>query len=34
MRQALDVVHIPYPNWIRSPLAGVTDEQTGVESDN
>ncbi len=26
MRQALDVIHVPYPNKIRSPFAGVTDE--------
>ncbi len=28
MRQALDVVHIPYPNKIRSPFANVTDEES------
>ena len=32
MRQALDVVHIPYPNWIRSPLAGVTDEASASKA--
>ena len=32
MRQALDVVHIPYPNHIRSPLAGVTDEESASKA--
>jgi len=27
-RQPLDVVHVPYPNWIRSPFAGVTDAES------
>ncbi|MEZ5429248.1 MAG: acetyl ornithine aminotransferase family protein [Pyrinomonadaceae bacterium] len=24
-RQAIDVIHAPYPNWVRSPFKGVTD---------
>lgn len=32
MRQALDVVHIPYPNWIRSPFAGVTDAESASKA--
>jgi 4-aminobutyrate aminotransferase len=32
MRQALDVVHIPYPNRIRSPFAGVTDEESASKA--
>jgi 4-aminobutyrate aminotransferase len=32
MRQALDVVHIPYPNKIRSPFAGVTDDETASQA--
>jgi 4-aminobutyrate aminotransferase len=27
-RQPLDVIHVPYPNWIRSPFAGVNDEES------
>ncbi|MGC2235344.1 MAG: acetyl ornithine aminotransferase family protein [Pyrinomonadaceae bacterium] len=27
-RQPLDVVHVPYPNHIRSPFAGVTDAES------
>jgi 4-aminobutyrate aminotransferase len=27
-RQPLDVVHVPYPNWVRSPFAGVTDPES------
>jgi 4-aminobutyrate aminotransferase len=27
-RQPLDVIHVPYPNWIRSPFAGVTDAES------
>jgi 4-aminobutyrate aminotransferase len=32
MRQALDVVHVPYPNRIRNPFAGVTDEDTASKA--
>ena len=32
MRQPLDVVHAPYPNKIRSPFAGVTDEETASKA--
>ncbi|MBA2493152.1 MAG: acetyl ornithine aminotransferase family protein [Acidobacteria bacterium] len=32
MRQALDVVHAPYPNWIRSPFAGVTDAESAAKA--
>ena len=32
MRQALDVIHVPYPNKIRSPFAGVTDEETASKA--
>jgi len=32
MRQALDVIHVPYPNRIRSPFAGVTDEETASKA--
>ena len=31
-RQPLDVVHVPYPNWIRSPLANVTDEESASKA--
>jgi 4-aminobutyrate aminotransferase len=31
-RQALDVIHVPYPNWIRNPFAGVTDEETASQA--
>lgn len=31
-RQPLDVVHVPYPNWIRSPFAGVTDEESASKA--
>jgi 4-aminobutyrate aminotransferase len=31
-RQALDVVHVPYPNHIRNPFAGVTDEETASQA--
>lgn len=27
-RQPLDVIHVPYPNWIRSPFKGVTDVES------
>jgi 4-aminobutyrate aminotransferase len=32
MRQALDVVHVPYPNRIRNPFAGVVDEETASQA--
>ncbi|HZH34244.1 MAG TPA: aminotransferase class III-fold pyridoxal phosphate-dependent enzyme, partial [Pyrinomonadaceae bacterium] len=32
MRQALDVVHVPYPNKLRSPFAGVTDGATASQA--
>jgi 4-aminobutyrate aminotransferase len=32
MRQALDVVHVPYPNWIRSPFAGVNDAESASKA--
>ncbi|MCA1623896.1 MAG: acetyl ornithine aminotransferase family protein [Acidobacteria bacterium] len=32
MRQALDVVHVPYPNKIRSPFANVTDEESASKA--
>lgn len=32
MRQPLDVVHVPYPNKIRSPFSGVTDEETASKA--
>jgi 4-aminobutyrate aminotransferase len=32
MRQALDVVHVPYPNRIRNPFAGVTDEDSASKA--
>ena len=32
MRQALDVIHVPYPNRIRSPFANVTDEETASKA--
>jgi 4-aminobutyrate aminotransferase len=31
-RQALDVVHVPYPNHIRNPFAGVTDEESASQA--
>jgi 4-aminobutyrate aminotransferase len=31
-RQALDVIHIPYPNHIRNPFAGVTDEESASKA--
>lgn len=31
-RQPLDVIHVPYPNWIRSPFAGVTDEESASKA--
>lgn len=31
-RQALDVVHVPYPNHIRNPFAGVVDEDTASQA--
>ncbi len=31
-RQPLDVIHVPYPNWIRSPLAGVTDAESASKA--
>jgi 4-aminobutyrate aminotransferase len=31
-RQVLDVIHVPYPNWIRSPLAGVTDPESASKA--
>jgi 4-aminobutyrate aminotransferase len=27
MRQALDVIHVPYPNWVRSPFKGVDNAE-------
>ncbi len=30
MRQVLDVVHVPYPNKLRSPFAGVTDDESAA----
>ncbi|HEY0428327.1 MAG TPA: acetyl ornithine aminotransferase family protein [Pyrinomonadaceae bacterium] len=27
-RQPLDVVHVPYPNWVRSPFKDVTDAES------
>ncbi len=32
MRQALDVIHVPYPNRIRNPFAGVTDEESASKA--
>ncbi|HEX8195295.1 MAG TPA: acetyl ornithine aminotransferase family protein [Pyrinomonadaceae bacterium] len=32
MRQALDVVHVPYPNKLRSPFAGATDEESASKA--
>ena len=32
MRQALDVVHAPYPNHIRSPFKDVTDEESAAKA--
>ena len=32
MRQALDVIHVPYPNKIRNPFAGVTDEESASKA--
>ena len=32
MRQALDVVHAPYPNWIRSPFKNVTDPESASKA--
>jgi 4-aminobutyrate aminotransferase len=32
VRQALDVVHVPYPNKIRNPFAGVTDEDSASKA--
>jgi 4-aminobutyrate aminotransferase len=32
MRQPLDVVHVPYPNKIRSPFVGVIDEETASQA--
>jgi len=32
MRQALDVVHVPYPNHIRSPFKDVTDAETASKA--
>ena len=32
MRQALDVVHVPYPNRLRSPFANVTDEESASKA--
>ncbi|MDQ4120358.1 MAG: acetyl ornithine aminotransferase family protein [Acidobacteriota bacterium] len=32
MRQALDVVHVPYPNKLRSPFTGVTDEESASKA--
>ena len=32
MRQALDVVHAPYPNWIRSPFKDVTDAESASKA--
>ncbi|CAN5128789.1 acetyl ornithine aminotransferase family protein [soil metagenome] len=32
MRQALDVVHAPYPNHIRSPLKDVTDAESASKA--
>lgn len=31
-RQALDVIHVPYPNKIRNPFAGVVDEDTASQA--
>jgi 4-aminobutyrate aminotransferase len=31
-RQALDVIHVPYPNHIRNPFAGVVDEETASQA--
>ena len=32
MRQALDVVHVPYPNKLRSPFANITDEESASKA--
>lgn len=32
MRQALDVVHAPYPNWIRSPFKDATDAESASKA--
>ncbi|HXG82768.1 MAG TPA: acetyl ornithine aminotransferase family protein [Pyrinomonadaceae bacterium] len=32
MRQALDVVHVPYPNHIRSPFKDVTDAESASKA--
>jgi 4-aminobutyrate aminotransferase len=31
-RQPLDVVHVPYPNWVRSPLKDVTDAESASKA--
>ena len=31
-RQALDVVHVPYPNWVRSPFKDVTDAESASKA--
>jgi 4-aminobutyrate aminotransferase len=31
-RQALDVVHAPYPNWVRSPFKDVTDADSAARA--
>ncbi len=32
MRQAIDVVHAPYPNWVRSPFKGVNDAESAAKA--
>ncbi len=32
MRQAIDVVHAPYPNWVRSPFKGVDDPESAAKA--
>lgn len=32
MRQPLDVVHVPYPNWIRSPFKDVNDPESASKA--
>ncbi len=32
MRQAIDVVHAPYPNWVRSPFKGVDDAESAAKA--
>lgn len=32
MRQALDVVHVPYPNKLRSPFKNVTDDDSAAQA--